>query len=468
MIAWIVWLVLGFNYFVVFYYGFINITYSVLLAVSLIVIFRHLRRLKYSSHKEYRVSPKTPPISVLIPVFNEESVIVDTIKSALRLEYPYYEIIIINDGSTDGTLQTLIDALELKKIDLVYRPVLKTMPVRNFYYNPKMPNLLLIDKENGGKADALNCGINKSDSPYFCSVDADSVLERDALIRLMSNVMESDVPLIASGGVVRVLNGSRVEKGRVVEVDLPKTNLPLFQIVEYLRAFLFGRVGLDFLRSTLILSGTFALFNKAAVIEIGGYKTKSIAEDMELVVNLHNHFMRDKKKYKIRFISDPVCWTAVPENLKMLARQRRRWHLGLIQTLLAHRSMMFNPRYGAVGMFGMPYYFFVEMLSPVIEVLGYCVVLLSYFVGLISVDFMLLFLTFAVLFGVFLSMASVFLEEISFKRYPRWSHLVWLLAFAIFESFGYRQLNSFWRFQGILKYMLHDRKWEAVMKKRVA
>ena len=293
-------------------------------------------------------------------------------------------------------------------------------------------------------------------------------MERDALIRLMSNVMESDVPLIASGGVVRVLNGSRVEKGRVVEVDLPKTNLPLFQIVEYVRAFLFGRVGLDFLRSTLILSGTFALFNKAAVIEIGGYKTKSIAEDMELVVHLHRHFMGDKKKYKIRFISDPVCWTAVPENFKMLARQRRRWHLGLIQTLLEHRSLLFNPRYGAVGMFGMPYYFFVEMLSPVIEVLGYCVVLLSYFVGLISVDFMLLFLTFAVLFGVFLSMSSVFLEEISFKRYPRWSHLVWLLAFAIFESFGYRQLNSFWRFQGIVKYMLHKRKWETVVKKQVA
>jgi cellulose synthase/poly-beta-1,6-N-acetylglucosamine synthase-like glycosyltransferase len=464
----IIWLVKGFNYFVVVYYGFINITYSLLLIASLMVIFKHLRRLKYSSHREYTASPKTPPVSVLIPVFNEENVVVETVKSALLLEYPYYEVIIINDGSTDKTLKTITEALELKKIDLVYRPVLKTKTVKAFYYNPKIPNLLLIDKENGGKADALNCGINKSGSPYFCSVDADSVLERDALLRLMSNVIESDVPLIASGGVVRALNGSRVKRGEVVEVDLPKTNLPLFQIVEYLRAFLFGRVGLDFLKSTLILSGTFALFNKAAVIEIGGYKTKSIAEDMELVVNLHRHFMHDKKKYKIRFISDPVCWTVVPENLSMLARQRRRWHLGLVQTLMEHRSMLFNSHYGAVGMFGIPYYFLVEMLSPVIEVVGYFVVFCSYLLGLVSVDFMLLFMTFAVLYAVFLSMSSVFLEELSFRRYPRWSHLVWLLAFAVFENFGYRQLNSFWRFQGVIKYMKRDRRWEAVLKKRTA
>ncbi len=462
------WFVIGFNYFVVFYYGFINITYSTLLVASLLVIFKHLRRLKLASHREYRASPKTPPISLLIPVFNEKNVVIETVKSALLLEYPYYEVIVINDGSTDGTLDELMHALELKKIDLVYRPILKTQKVRNFYHNPKIPNLLVIDKENGGKADALNCGINRSSSPYFCSVDADSVLERDALLRLMSNVIESDVPLIASGGVVRVLNGSRVKRGEVVEVDLPKTNLPLFQIVEYLRAFLFGRVGLDFLKSTLILSGTFALFNKAAVIEIGGYKTKSIAEDMELVVNLHRHFMHDRKKYKIRFISDPVCWTAVPENLSMLARQRRRWHLGLVQTLMEHRSMLFNTHYGAVGMFGLPYYVLVEMLSPAIEVAGYVVVLLSYIVGLVSVDFMLLFITFAVLYGVFLSMSAVFLEELSFRRYPRWSHLVWLLAFAIFENFGYRQLNSFWRFQGIVKYVMHQRQWETVLKERVA
>ncbi len=462
------WFVIGFNYFVVFYYGFINITYSTLLVASLLVIFKHLRRLKLASHKEYRAAPKTPPISLLIPVFNEKNVVIETVKSALLLEYPYYEVIVINDGSTDGTLDELMHALELKKIDLVYRPILKTQKVRNFYHNPKIPNLLVIDKENGGKADALNCGINRSSSPYFCSVDADSVLERDALLRLMSNVIESDVPLIASGGVVRVLNGSRVKRGEVVEVDLPKTNLPLFQIVEYLRAFLFGRVGLDFLKSTLILSGTFALFNKAAVIEIGGYKTKSIAEDMELVVNLHRHFMHDRKKYKIRFISDPVCWTAVPENLSMLARQRRRWHLGLVQTLMEHRSMLFNTHYGAVGMFGLPYYVLVEMLSPAVEVAGYVVVFLSYIVGLVSVDFMLLFITFAVLYGVFLSMSAVFLEELSFRRYPRWSHLVWLLAFAIFENFGYRQLNSFWRFQGIVKYVMHQRQWETVLKERVA
>ncbi|MCK5426392.1 MAG: glycosyltransferase, partial [Thermodesulfovibrionia bacterium] len=322
----------------------------------------------------------------------------------------------------------------------------------------------LIDKEKGGKADALNCGINASKSPYFCSVDADSVLEKDALIRLITPIMESTTPIIACGGVVRALNGTEVKNGNVKKIGLPRSRLALFQIVEYLRAFLFGRVGWNTLNSILILSGTFSLFKKAAVLAVGGYNTEIVTEDMELIVRLHKYHIKEKKPYKIKFIPYPICWTEIPEKFKMLGRQRRRWHMGLTQSIVKHR-MIFNPGYGRLGMFIFPYYFFFEMLGPIVEIFGYIVVPLSYFFGLLSVDYFLLFLILAIFYGIFLSTAGVLLEELTYRRYPEWSHLFKLLIYGILENFGYRQINSFWRFQAIIFYILGRRKWEHIEEK---
>jgi cellulose synthase/poly-beta-1,6-N-acetylglucosamine synthase-like glycosyltransferase len=277
-------------------------------------------------------------------------------------------------------------------------------------------------------------------------------------------MLESTVPVIASGGVIRAINGSALEQGEVRKVDLPENDLAMFQIVEYLRAFLFGRVGLDVMNAVLILSGAFSLFNKAAIIEVGGYSRKNVSEDMELVVKLRKHFRKNKRPYKIKFISDPICWTEVPENLRMLGRQRRRWHLGLMQSIIQHRSVLFNPAYGKLGLIVMPYYLLVEMLSPFVEVFGYVVVVLSYFLNIISAEFFLLFLVLAVFYGIFLSTAGVFLEELTYKRYPKWSHLARLLLFGIFENFGYRQLNSFWRVQAAANYFMGKRQWEYVMR----
>ncbi|MCM8781161.1 MAG: glycosyltransferase [Candidatus Omnitrophica bacterium] len=458
-------LILGFNYFVGFYYCIVNLLYTVLLTVSLFVILRHIKRIKYSPVKDFSFSPETPPISILIPAYNEKGVIIRTVKSALSINYPIFNVIVINDGSTDGTLETLINTFKLKKIDIVYRNILKTAPVRGFYYNPKLPNLLVIDKENSGKADSLNCGINASTSPYFCSADADSVLESDALIRLVSPVLESPIPVAACGGVVRVLNGIELKEGVVEKINLPRNVLALFQIVEYLRAFLFGRVGWDAMNGLLILSGTFSLFNKATVVAVGGYNTRHVSEDMEMIVKLHRYHMRNKKPYRIKFISDPICWSEVPENLKMLGRQRRRWHLGLIQSIMEHRGMMLNPKYGLLGMFIFPYYFFFEMLGPVVELLGYIVVPLSYLFGLLNSEFFILFLVLAIFYGAFLSTIGVFLEELTYRRYPKWAHFIKLLVYGVLENFGYRQINSFWRFQAILLYICGRRNWEHVEKK---
>ena len=457
-------LIVGVNYFIGFYYGVVNIIYTILLVISLFVVLRHIRRIKYSPIKDFIASPETPPITILIPAYNEERIILRTIRSALSVNYPFFEVIVINDGSTEETLSTLIHTLKLRRIDRAYRNILKSSPVRGFYYHPEMPNLLVVDKENGGKADSLNCGINLSRSPYFCTVDADSVLEENALIKLITPVVESTVPVIACGGVVRGLNGIELRNGAIEEINLPRSGLAMFQIVEYIRAFLFGRVGLDAMNGILILSGAFSLFRKEAVVEAGGYRVKNVTEDMELVIKLHKHNIEKKSPYQIKFISDPVCWTELPESLRMLGRQRRRWHLGLMQSILQYRSIMFNPKYGKLGLVVFPYYLLVELLSPVVEILGYIVVFLSYFFGLLSYKFLILFLTLAIFYGIFLSTAGIYLEEITYRRYPKWSHLLRLLFYGVLENFGYRQINSLWRFQAVLKYLVGMRKWEYVEK----
>lgn len=457
-------LIIGVNYFIGFYFGFVNLIYTALLGISLVAILRHIRRIRYAPFRAYISSPETPPVSILISAYNEEKNIARTVRSALSVNYPFFEVIVINDGSTDDTLDTLIRTFQLRKVDRAYRSVLKTTGIRAFYYNPETPNLLVVDKENSGKADSLNCGINVSRSPYICTVDADSVVEESALIKLMTLVVESTVPVIACGGVIRALNGVEIENGVIRNIDLPKSRLATFQIVEYMRAFLFGRVGLDAMNGILILSGAFSLFRKTAVVEVGGYRAKNVTEDMELILRLHRHNIEKKNPYAIKFTSDPVCWTEVPEDFRMLGRQRRRWHLGLIQSIVQHRSCLLNPRHGKFGLFVLPYYVFVEMLSPIVEVTGYVVVLLSYFLGMLSYEFLVLFLILAIFYGIFLSSASIYLEEITYRRYPRWHHLLRLLLYGVLENFGYRQINSFWRVQAFLKYLFGMRKWEYVEK----
>jgi cellulose synthase/poly-beta-1,6-N-acetylglucosamine synthase-like glycosyltransferase len=457
--------IIGFNYFVGIYYGIVQAVYSVLLSIALIVILRHLRRIRYSPLSDLRKREEMPPVSILIPARNEENVIARSVDAALAIDYPGVEVIVINDGSTDGTLEKLIARYGLRRIDPLYRGLLKTKPVKGFYFSSDIPNLLVVDKYNGGKGDALNCGINVCKSPYVCSMDADSVLDRDSLIRLATPLVQSRVPVIATGGVIRVINGSRLEDGVVTTIELPKRNsLVCLQIVEYLRGFLFGRVGLDALQCNLILSGAFSLLQKAAAVAVGGFSTSTVTEDMEIIVRMHRHYRRNKMPYRIRFVSDPICWTEVPENMRMLGRQRRRWHLGMIQTIWMHKSLLLNPRYGRIGMLSMPYNVFIEMISPVIEFLGYIVVPLSYYYGLINFEFFVLFLVLAIVYGIFLSTMSIFLEEMTFRRYPKWGDLFLLLLFGVMENFGYRQINSFWRFQAFFQFLFGKMKWESVRK----
>ena len=460
MKSWLISLIVGFNFFIIGYYGFINLLYTVLISIAFVSVLYHIRRIKYAPLLENQVSSEVPPISILIPAFNEGKIIFRTIQSSLNLNYPSCETIVINDGSTTDTLDLLIERYNLKRIDLVYRNILKTKPILGFYYNKDIPNLLVIDKMRGGKSDCLNCGINASRSPYICSVDADTILEADSLVRLATTIMESAVPVVACGGVVRVMNGVKIENDRVTKIALPRRSLGILQIVEYLRGFLFGRAGLDSIHGTMILSGTFSMFQKQVVIDVGGFDVKNVCEDMEIIVRIHKQRILEKKPYAIRFITDPVCWTEVPETLKQLGQQRRRWHLGLIQTMVKYKTMIFNPRYGRIGLVILPYYFFVEMLGPLVEILGYLSVVGAFAVGIISLKYFISFIFLAIFYGTFLSVSSVFLEELTYKRYPAWEHFFRLLLYSVLENFGYRQINSFWRFQAFLQYFFGKHKWE--------
>jgi cellulose synthase/poly-beta-1,6-N-acetylglucosamine synthase-like glycosyltransferase len=457
--------IIGFNYFIGIYYGIVQVIYSTLLAIALVVILQHISRIRYAPFRDLEKRSEMPPVSILIPARNERKVIIRSVESALAMNYPWVEVIVVNDGSTDGMLETLISRYALRRIDPLYRDLIKTKLVKGFYYTSRIPNLLVVDKENGGKADAINCGINVCKSPYICVQDADSILERDALIRIITPLVQSEIPVIASGGVVRVMNGTMHKDDVVTSIELPKhSTLACFQIVEYLRSFLFGRVGLDALNCNLIISGAFSLFQKAAVVTVGGFASGNVTEDMELIVRLHKHYSFRKIPYRIRFVSDPICWTEVPETIRMLGRQRRRWHLGMIQTVWKHKTILLNPRYGRIGLLAMPYNVFVEMISPLIEFIGYIVIPLSYVFGMINYDYFILFMALAIAYGIFLSTMGIFLEEITFRRYPKWGDLFKLLLYGVLENFGYRQINAFWRFQAFFQFLFGQREWEHVKK----
>lgn len=458
-----------FNYLVLGYYTAVSLIYLALLLLAVWHIVHHLLRLSYGTYQEMMHSSVAPPISVVIAAYNEESTIVDSIKSLLLLNYPDFEVVVANDGSTDATLKNLIDGFNLKKTNIVYRAHLTTAQVNAFYVNPDEPRLIVVDKAHAGKADSLNVGINVSRAPYFCSVDADSILERDALLRLMRPIVEDPELVRATGGIVRIVNGSVVKNGRLVEVRLPKDSLSRLQVVEYIRSFLFGRAGLSALNSLLIISGTFSMFHKRTVQAAGGYLLNTVTEDMELVVRLHKHLRETGQKYKINFVPDPICWTEAPKDLDMLKRQRRRWHLGLAESIYAYRKMLFNPVYGIVGWFALPYQLFVELLGPVVEVVGYFVVTVSFLLGIINFEFFMLFLVMAILVGIFFSTGAILLEEMTYRRYPKIKDLFILLAFGVIENFGYRQLLSLWRAQAIFKFFFSkDKKWEVVEKRGFA
>ena len=362
-------------------------------------------------------------------------------------------------------MKRLIEGFDLLPTDMIYRPILKTESVNGFFTNPDITNLIVVDKDNSGKADSLNVGINLAKNPYFCCIDADTVLENDALLRLMKHVIESRELIVACGGILRIANGCSFKQGRIQNIALPKDILSNLQIVEYLRAFLFGRASWSALNGLLIIAGAFSLFHKKSVQDVGGYSLNTLSEDMELVVRLHRYMREKGITYRIVFVSDPIGWTEVPTSIEMLAKQRMRWHMGLAESLFMNIRMLLNPGYGVIGLFSMPYQLFIELFGPLIEFIGYIIVIVSYLTGVIDSRFFMLFLSLAILYSIFLSAGAVLLEEITYRRYPRWTDLIRLLLISVAENFGYRQLVSWWRFKALIYRSFSKGKWQAIKKK---
>lgn len=457
--------ILYFSEFCILYTIAINIFYNGQMLISVADLFGYLKKMKASDYKRYVNSKNMVPISILVPAYNEENTIVDNIKSLLALNYYEYEIIIVNDGSTDSTRDKIIREFDLVQISQPVKKSLETKEILGLYRNPKYERLILVDKVNGGKADALNAGINLSTYPIFASIDADSILENDALIKLTMLFVE-DPETIAVGGIVRIANGSVIKEGKLVKMEIPKNKIAVFQIVEYLRAFLTGRTSLSKLNSILIISGAFGAFNKSVVIECGGYKTNTIGEDMDIIMKLHKKMLDEKKTYKIKFLADPICWTQAPESLKDLRVQRRRWQIGLFDNLLQYKSMLLNPKYGKVGMVTIPYYWLFELIGPVVEFLGYIFIPLAYLFGLLEFNSFLIFFLIAFLLGSTLSMGSILLEQISFRKYTTFGDTMRLVLFALLENLGYRQLTILYRIEGLLKFNKSRHSWGTIKREK--
>lgn len=400
-----------------------------------------------------------PPVSVVAPAYNEEVTIVASVRSLLQLNYPEFEVIVVNDGSKDGTLAALIKEFHLERFPEAYRIRVPVKPVKAVYRSARQPNLRVVDKENGGKADASNAGINAARYSLVCMVDADSVLERNALYSAAQPFLEDPVT-IATGGSVRLINGCSVRGGFLDRIGLPRNLLALFQIVEYLRAFLFSRLGWIPMNALPIIPGAFGLFRTERVVEAGGYRTDTLGEDMELTMRLHRLNRLSARPYRIAFVADPVSWTDAPEHLSVLKRQRIRWQRGLGESLMMNAKLLFHRKGGAPGWITFPFMGIFEWLGPLLEVTGYIIMIAAFVLGVISIEGFLAFLILAVGLGMLLSFSALLLEELSFHVYTRPSDLALLVFVALLENFGYRQLISFWRLIGLMQWMVgHKAAW---------
>ena len=432
---------------ILLYFLFLNGTYTAISAYAFVFIKRSARATPDQDQLDDLVTlSNLRPVSVIVPAYNEGLNIVATVRNLARLRYPEYEVLVVNDGSSDDTLEALRQAFELVPVDRPPKRLLSTEPVRQVLRSLKLPHVWVVDKDNGGKADALNAGLLYSSYPLFCAVDADSLLEDDALLR-MAHQFLLDRSLVAAGGAVRAINGCVVEDARITEVRAPRGVLANIQVAEYLRGFMAGRTAFAALDSLLIISGAFGVFRKDLVLAIGGFR-KTVGEDMDLVLRLHRHCVEHELPYRVRYVPEPVCWTQVPDDLGSLLRQRNRWQRGLVDCIWHNRAMLFNPRFGKAGMLGMPYFLLVELLGPLIEFLGYFGFVVFLLFEMVNPLYAELFFLVSIVWGMWLNASAVMLDNFALHRYGRIRDAYRIALLSSLEYFGYRQLVTVERLIG--------------------
>lgn len=454
----------GFNVFMLSYVLVLQMIYTVLAIAGWRAIEDYVKRRPMRDYQEVAESELSMPVSILVPAYNEEPSIVASLRSLLTSQFVEFEIVVINDGSKDGTMEVLKQAFGLVKVDRVPRSNIPTQLVRGTYTSPFEPRVVVIDKVNGGKADALNAGINHANYPLYCAIDGDTMLDGGALSRLVWE-FQAVPETVAVGGIVRIVNGSTFDDGRLAKVRTPRNLLANLQIIEYLRAFLGGRIGWSKSGMLMIISGAFGLFRRDVCVEAGGYDPTTVGEDAELVLRLHRHQRERGEPCRITFFPDPICWTECPEDLGTLVRQRDRWQRGLIEMFARHRKMLFRPRFGRIGSVAMPYFLVFEVLGPTIECIGYTLFVLAVAFGIIPIQFALAFLAIALIYGLVLSFMVILMEQRAFRRYPGWRDLMRMALCAVVENFGYRQLLAVVRMRAWYTLARGNRRWGEMTRK---
>ena len=436
-------------------------SYALLAFISSSAISKYLKRNSYIDYGSILRSTFAPSISVIAPAYNEALTIIQNVRSLLSLQYSNFEVIIVNDGSNDNSLEKLIDAYELEAVKYVFHEYLATQPIKNIYKskNPAYHRLLVIDKENGGKADALNVGMNISSCKIIACIDVDCIMEETALLKIVKPFMEDTKRVVAVGGVISIANSCEVDKGRLIKINLPKKFLPRVQVLEYFRAFLMGRMAWSRLDGLLLVSGAFGLFDKEIALKAGGYNKNTVGEDMELVVRMRRYMIENNIPYTVMYVPDPLCWTEAPDNLKVLGRQRSRWARGTIETLFMHRGLFFNPSYGFLGMVSYPYWFFFEFLAPWVESAGIVYFIILVLSGQAYWPFFLTLSSMLFAFSLVISLSALLFEERSFHQYRKRSDIFKLLLTAILEPVFYHPLTVYWSLRGNYQLLMGMKNW---------
>jgi cellulose synthase/poly-beta-1,6-N-acetylglucosamine synthase-like glycosyltransferase len=424
--------------------------YLILAVVSLAEIASYMRRNRFVDYDTILSSPLAPSISLMVPAYNEGLNIIDSVRSLLSLRYNKYEIIVINDGSTDDSMKKLIDHFNLVCVNFAVNTEIQTKKIRGVYKssNQAFKKLVVVDKENGGKADALNAGLNVSQSKLVATMDADSIIAPDALLTMVKPFLHNTTRVIATGGVVRIANSCEIEDGRLVKVHLPNKMLARFQALEYLRVFLLSRIAWSRLNGLLLISGAFGLFDREIAVKAGGYSHRTVGEDMELVVRMRTYMHRNKLAYKVFYIPDPLCWTEAPANLKILGKQRNRWARGTAQTLWLHKKLFMNPKYGLMGILSFPFWLFFEYLAPFIEIAGITYFFILVFLSQVNWVFFISLFLMIYTFAVFISVLALIAEEITFYQYNHKSDALKLAATAFVEPFLFHPFTLVWALMG--------------------
>jgi len=458
------------QYFFIFFTVTAILSYLILAIISVFENGNYMKKNSFVNYKDILSSSISPSISIIAPAYNETLNIVENVRSLLSNHYVNYDVIIVNDGSKDDSLEKLIKAYDLVKVDYIINNQIPTKPLREGVFkstNPAFEKLIVVDKQNGGKADALNTGLNISPNKYVACIDVDCLLLEDSLLKMIKPFLEAtDSKVIASGGVIRIANSCTIRDGKLIDVNLPGNLLVRGQILEYLRAFLLGRMAWSRLNGLLVISGAFGMFDKKIAIEVGGYDTKTVGEDMEIIVRMRRHMEEQKIKYKVAYIPDPLCWTEAPDNYKTFISQRNRWTRGTIETLRKHKKIGFNPKYKSLGVISYPYWMIYERLAPIIEVAGIIYFIFLFVNKAIKWDYALAFLFVAYLFTILFSIITILTEELTSHQYKKKGVGFHLITTAFLEPIINHPVILYAAVKGNFDYYFNkEKKWGEMVRK---